>query len=219
MCRLDLSRASDNIMDPADIAYYFSNGTYNADAVKSKQKQYHRDYKLYRKELFYLFKDVMLKKNTDEDLVRAFDQFCRAGIEYLQFREKAHHIQKEYTDLSGSSDSSSCHVTPSPTSQESADAINATNEILYEHLTTPAVKTIDQCIPIKRIMSSKSQEQERPYPQKKTYPTKAMERRNKKAEREKGAAIEKPHKNSSQRKNVSNKYETNKKETKTNGTT
>ena len=211
MCRLDLSRTSDNIMDPADIAYFFSNGTYNADAVKSKQKQYHRDYKLYRKEIFYLFKDVMLKKNTDEDLVRAFDQFCRAGIEYLQFREKAHHIQQEYADLSGTPQSPS--PSPTPTSQESADALNATNEILYEHLTTPAVKTIDQCIPIKRIISSKSQEQERSYPQKRMYPTKAMKRRSKKGEAHNETSIEKPCKNSSKRKNVPNKYETNKKKT------
>lgn len=56
------------------------------------------DYKFYKKRLFQLFKDIINKKNNDENVMGAFHIFIHNGIEYLKFQDKSDILQQDYRE-------------------------------------------------------------------------------------------------------------------------
>lgn len=129
-------------MDPLIDQSYFSNikKSQNIPSIntksnpksnlKPKSKPYSKtDFKLYRKEIYSLTKDLLNKKNGDDDITYYFDEFIYHAIEYLKFKEKESQIQETYTDLDMSAKSSHTFNTPQNTL---LDKVEESNMLMYK---------------------------------------------------------------------------------------
>ena len=58
-----------------------------------------REYKLYKKRVFQLIKDIFNRKNENENLKDSLGLFINDAIEYIKFKDKADYYQEEYKDL------------------------------------------------------------------------------------------------------------------------
>lgn len=123
-------------MDPLIDQSYFSNikKSQNISSINAKSnpksKPYSKtDFKLYRKEIYSLTKDLLNKKNSDDDITYYFDEFIYHAIEYLKFKEKESQIQETYTDLDMSAKSSHTFNTPQNTL---LDKVEESNMLMYK---------------------------------------------------------------------------------------
>lgn len=123
-------------MDPLIDQSYFSNvkKSQNIPSINTKSnpksKPYSKtDFKLYRKEIYSLTKDLLNKKNGDDDITYYFDEFIYHAIEYLKFKEKESQIQETYTDLDMSAKSSHTFNTPQNTL---LDKVEESNMLMYK---------------------------------------------------------------------------------------
>jgi hypothetical protein len=133
-------------------ALYFSNG--NIDKLKREsEKINNKDYRFYKKRIFNLYKDLMLKKEENQDLLDVFHNFNKKAIEYLKFKDKASILQEEYEDLSNNKNGKHCFNT---FKNELLDKVEYSNHILMKDYNVKT-KTISDCIPLvkKKIKEEK----------------------------------------------------------------
>lgn len=133
-------------------ALYFSNG--NVEKLKKEsEKLNNKEFKFYKKRIFNLYKDLMLKKEENIDLLDAFNNFNKKAIEYLKFKDKASILQEEYEDLSNNKTGKHCFNT---FTNELLDKVEYSNHILMKDYNVKT-KTISDCIPLvkKKIKDEK----------------------------------------------------------------
>lgn len=122
---------------------FFSNGTH-LTKKKEEDKKDKEEYRFYKKRIFYLFKDIMMKKEKEPDVVEAFNDFCNVAVKYLKFKDKSSVLQEEYKDLSGNRRGKHCYNT---FKNEPLDQVQYSNHLLMkEHVVK--TKSITDCLPI-----------------------------------------------------------------------
>lgn len=115
---------------------------------KHNDKPYSKtDYKLYRKDIYSLTKDILNKKNNDQSITYYFDQFIYHAIEYLKFKEKEIQIQEEYADLDMNSKSSHTFNTPQ---NNILNKIEESNMLMYKDYKLKTI-SMDQFVKKKKI--------------------------------------------------------------------
>jgi len=57
------------------------------------------DIAFYKKRIFQMAKNILLKKKTDIKVKNAFDSFCKVCIEYFKFIDKSEIIQTDYSHI------------------------------------------------------------------------------------------------------------------------
>ena len=67
----------------------------NKDKLHIDQK----DITFYKKRIFQMAKNILLKKKTDIKVKNAFDSFCKVCIEYFKFIDKSEIIQTDYSHI------------------------------------------------------------------------------------------------------------------------
>lgn len=133
-------------MEPLLDQHYFSNGRISQNVnVKKKSsntsKPYSKkDFKIYRKHVYALTKDLLNKKNTDSNITYYFDNFIHQAIEYLKFKEKEEQIQSELKNV----DLTKTPKIMSDISQSAEiEKMNESNTILYKDMTSKALSMDD----------------------------------------------------------------------------
>jgi hypothetical protein len=140
-------------MDPLLDQTYFSNAKKaqhieSNTIVKKGKKPYSKtDFKLYRKDIFSLTKDLLNRKNKDDDIIYYFDEFIQHAIEYLKFKEKETQIQESYADLDRSSKSSHAFNTPK---RELFNKVEESNMLMYKDYNLKTI-SMDQFVKKKHI--------------------------------------------------------------------
>jgi hypothetical protein len=140
-------------MDPLIDQTFFSNAKKaqhieSPTIVKKGKKPYSKtDFKLYRKDIFSLTKDLINRKNKDEEIIYYFDEFIQHAIEYLKFKEKETQIQETYADLDMNSKSSHAFNTPK---SELFNKVEESNMLMYKDYNLKTI-SMDQFVKKKHI--------------------------------------------------------------------
>jgi hypothetical protein len=129
-----------NMMD----IYYFSNKNALSNNKQNEIKPNNKEFKFYKKRIFQLYKDLMLKKVTDEDLLRPFHIFNQEAIKYLKFKDKSSILQEEYIDLSNNKRGTHCF---NSFENKLQDKVKMNDMVLMRDYNVKT-KTISECIPI-----------------------------------------------------------------------
>lgn len=126
--------------------YYFSNNLLKNNIGNERKNIFsNEDYKFYKKRIFQTFKDVMLKRINDPDLVLSFEDFAYTTIKYLKFKDKSMILQEEYKDLSNNKNGVHCYNT---FVNKPLDKIEQVNHLLARNLNVKT-KSINECLSIK----------------------------------------------------------------------
>jgi hypothetical protein len=140
-------------MDPLLDQTFFSNAKKaqhieSTTVVKKGNKPYSKtDFKLYRKDIFSLTKDLLNRKNKDDEIIYYFDEFIQHAIEYLKFKEKETQIQESYADLDMNSKSSHAFNTPK---SELFNKVEESNMLMYKDYNLKTI-SMDQFVKKKHI--------------------------------------------------------------------
>lgn len=191
-------------MDPLIDQSYFANikksqniSSINAKS-KTKSKPYSKtEFKLYRKEIYSLTKDLLNKKNGD-DITYYFDEFIYHAIEYLKFKEKEYQIQETYTDLDMSAKSSHTFNTPQNTL---LDKVEESNMLMYKDYNLKTI-SMDNFVKKKSLNTT----QQIHLPKQKVIKHKTLEH-NKKNVMEEQPSIQKQITQETPKKNIENNIE------------
>lgn len=134
-------------MDPLLDQTYFSNAK-KAQHTKKGNKPYNKtDFKLYRKDIYDLTKNLLNRKIKDDDINYYFDEFIQHAIEYLKFKEKETQIQETYSDLD--MNSKSMHVFNTPKTGL-LNKLEETNMLMYKDYNLKTI-SMDQFVKKKQI--------------------------------------------------------------------
>ena len=134
-------------MDKTDItnsAFFFSNGHINIDKKQAKIER--KDFRFYKKRIFKLYKDLMMKKETDPDLIEAFNEFNKKAIEHLKFIDKSSVLQEEYADFSNNTPAKHCFNT---SENKLFDKVNYSNHMLMKDYNI-ATKSVTESLGVTR---------------------------------------------------------------------
>lgn len=146
--------------DIKNSAFFFSNGTHTV-SKREEEKVDKNEYRFYKKRIFYLFKDVMTKRETEPEIVSAFNEFSKVAIKYLKFKDKASILQEEYKDLSNNTRGKHCFNT---FTNAPLDQVQYSNHMLMRDYNVKT-QSITDCLPITKKPIKK--ETPMPMPQKK----------------------------------------------------
>ena len=97
----------------------------------------------YKKRIFQMAKNILLKKKTDIKVKNAFDSFCKVCIEYFKFIDKSEIIQTDYS-----------HIKPKQKKPPKNINLHTTNEIIMRKKKMRSPKITDH-IKIKRKNNKK----------------------------------------------------------------
>lgn len=124
-------------------AMYFSNG--HIDKLRKKEEKINKEeYRFYKRRIFNLYKDLILKKETNKDLLDAFHSFNNKAIDFLKFKDKASVLQEEYIDLSNNKKGKHCFNT---FINKPLDKVEYSNHILMKDYNVKTTK-ISECMPL-----------------------------------------------------------------------
>ena len=101
------------------------------------------DVTFYKKRIFQMAKNILLKKKTDIKVKNAFDSFCKVCIEYFKFIDKSEIIQTDYS-----------HIKPKQKKPPKNINLHTTNEIIMRKKKMRSPKITDH-IKIKRKNNKK----------------------------------------------------------------
>lgn len=123
----------------------FANNSYLQFKNTNYKKYSNEDYRFYKKRIYYLIKDILQKKNKEEEIIGYFDEFLGHAIDYLKFKDKSQIIQEEHINLN---DKDCSNISIKELWQTTIHNKEEEGNMLLYNQHEPKVKTITQCMPI-----------------------------------------------------------------------